>query len=102
MHSIMSSYTPDSMLNPNQNVVLIPVRGETIAVANDDIRDEGSMRIGEMRVLGYDAPPREIVIDYSPPPPPPEKDMDDYVFQFYMGSLTVVGLFILFRFIQKT
>lgn len=31
-----------------------------------------------------------------------EKTTDDYVFQFYVGSLTVVGLFILFRFIQKT
>lgn len=101
VHSIMSSYTPDSKLNPNQNVVLIPVRGETIAVANGDIRDEGSMHIGGMRVLGYDAPPREVVVDI-PSPPPPEKDMDDYAFQFYMGSLTVVGLFILFRFIQKT
>jgi hypothetical protein len=31
-----------------------------------------------------------------------EKTMDDYVFQFYLGSLTVVGLFVLFRMIQKS
>ena len=31
-----------------------------------------------------------------------EKTMDDYLFQFYLGSLTVVGLFILFRMIQKS
>jgi hypothetical protein len=32
----------------------------------------------------------------------PEKTTDDYIFQFYLGSLTVVGLFILFRMIQKS
>ncbi len=31
-----------------------------------------------------------------------EKTTDDYLFQFYLGSLTVVGLFILFRMIQKS
>lgn len=33
---------------------------------------------------------------------PRDKTFDDYVFQFYIGSLTVVGLFILFRMIQKS
>lgn len=33
---------------------------------------------------------------------PQEKTFDDRVFQFYIGSLSVVGLFILFRFIQKS
>ncbi len=32
----------------------------------------------------------------------PEKTTDDYLFQVYLGSLTVVGLFILFRMIQKS
>jgi hypothetical protein len=31
-----------------------------------------------------------------------KKTMDDYAFQFYVGSLTVVGLFMLFRMIQKS
>lgn len=31
-----------------------------------------------------------------------EKTTDDYLFQMYIGSLTVVGLFILFRMIQKS
>jgi hypothetical protein len=30
-----------------------------------------------------------------------QKDTDDYIFHFYIGSLTVVGLLILFRVIQK-
>ena len=34
--------------------------------------------------------------------PPSEKTPDDYLFQFYLGSMTVVGLFILFRMIQKS
>lgn len=29
-------------------------------------------------------------------------DMDDYIFQFFMGSVSVLGLFILFRIIQKS
>ena len=31
-----------------------------------------------------------------------EKTTDDYLFQMYIGSLTVVGLFVLFRMIQKS
>lgn len=31
-----------------------------------------------------------------------KKTVDDYVFQLYLGSLTVVGLFVLFRMIQKS
>lgn len=33
---------------------------------------------------------------------PSEKTTDDYLFQFYLGSMTVVGLFVLFRMIQKS
>ena len=49
------------------------------------------------------------------PPPPPQtqafstlegtyihSDIDDYIFQFFMGSVSVLGLFILFRVIQKS
>lgn len=100
-HSIMSSYTPDSV-NPNQNVVLIPVKGETIAVSNVDIvGQDGVMEIGEMQVLGHDQGKRDVEVDVVIAE---EKrpSMDDYMFQFYMGSLTVVGLLLLFRFIQKT
>ena len=34
--------------------------------------------------------------------PNEEKTADDLIFQLYVGSLTVVGLFILFRMIQKS
>jgi len=37
----------------------------------------------------------------DPAPVPSDKTTDDYLFQFYLGSMTVVGLFILFRMIQK-
>lgn len=36
------------------------------------------------------------------PSKPAEKTTDEYLFQFYLGSMTVVGLFILFRMIQKS
>lgn len=32
----------------------------------------------------------------------PKKTKDDFLFQVYLGSVTVVGLFILFRMIQKS
>jgi hypothetical protein len=35
-------------------------------------------------------------------PQPIAKTTDDYLFQVYIGSLTVVGLFVLFRMIQKS
>ena len=60
-----------------------------------------------------DLAPKNSVIADEPPFPPnndnssssqpsPEKTTDDYLFQFYLGSMTVVGLFILFRMIQKS
>lgn len=107
MHSIMSSYTPDSIGNPNQNVVLIPIRGETVAVSNADIvGQDGVMQIGEMQVLGHDQGhdqgQKDVEVDVEVIAEETRPSMDDYIFQFYMGSLTVVGLLLLFRFIQKT
>lgn len=39
---------------------------------------------------------------FSLQPTEKNKTTDDYLFQFYIGSLTVVGLFVLFRMIQKS
>ena len=57
-----------------------------------------------------DLAPKNSVIDSTPlqidtqetATKPSEKTTDDYLFQFYLGSLTVVGLFVLFRMIQKS
>lgn len=51
-----------------------------------------------------DLAPKNSVIDSTPQTnaKPAEKTTDDYLFQVYLGSLTVVGLFILFRMIQKS
>ena len=57
-----------------------------------------------------DLAPKNSVVDSSPlpnlptnePPKPREKTTDEYLFQIYLGSLTVVGLFVLFRMIQKS
>ena len=56
-----------------------------------------------------DLAPKNSVVDSSPLPTPPttttkprEKTTDDYLFQVYLGTLTVVGLFVLFRMIQKS
>ena len=45
------------------------------------------------------SPPVEVA---TAPPKPVEKTNDDYLFQVYLGSLGVVGLFMLFRMIQKS
>ena len=95
----MSAYTPDSIPSLNQNVVLIPTeKEETIALVNEEIARSGVANIGDVNVVGYSMPKQRQELGSHPV----EKTTDDYVFQFYMGSLTVVGLFILFRFIQKT
>ena len=74
-------------------VVLTKLPDEDLAPKNDDdnIDDE------ELTI--------DTLPESSPTPPPspkPEKTTDDYIFHFYLGSLTVVGLFILFRMIQKS
>lgn len=97
MHSIMSSYTPNSISSLNQNVVLIPIEKETVALVNEDMARSGVANIGDINIVGY-VPNRQQGLGSHPV----EKSTDEYIFQFYMGSLTVVGLFILFRFIQKT
>jgi len=45
--------------------------------------------------------PTSQPVEYEPVKPS-EKTTDDYLFQFYLGSMTVVGLFVLFRMIQKS
>jgi hypothetical protein len=44
----------------------------------------------------------EVPTYISSSQPSTEKNTDDYLFQVYLGSMTVVGLFILFRMIQKS
>ena len=41
-------------------------------------------------------------VEEEPMSTPSEKTNGDYLFQVYLGSMTVVGLFILFRMIQKS
>jgi len=50
-------------------------------------------------VINEPVPSQSIKIETAKPT---EKTNDDYMFQFYLGSLTVVGLFVLFRMIQKS
>lgn len=76
-----------------KNYKLVNKQGETFALERDqepdDISSEESV---EQEEEGFEDTDQE----------PVKKTMDDYVFQFYLGSLTVVGLFILFRMIQKS
>jgi hypothetical protein len=72
----------------NSNVVLAKLPDEDLAPKNSVIHsshDESNP-----------------VPSLPPPRSKPEKTTDDYMFQFYLGSMTVVGLFILFRMVQKS
>lgn len=84
-----------------QNIVLVPTaKGDTVAImANGLSNPTRTIRVGgdmQMFASATSAPMEED------DPENGSNLMDQYAFQFYMGSLTVVGLFILFRFIQKT
>ena len=95
MYSEYESTTP-----PRQNIVLVPTaKGETVAIhANGLSEPNQTISVGDMKMFTSIIKPEKTEKEE----PPVEKTTDDYVFQFYLGSLTVVGLFILFRFIQKT
>lgn len=65
----------------------------------------GNSNVVLAKLPDEDLAPKNSVIHSSPEKPNPslpEKSTDDYMFQFYLGSMTVVGLFILFRMIQKS
>jgi hypothetical protein len=63
---------------------------------DEDLAPKNSVAEGK----GYISPTSQPV--ENAPTKPQEKTMDEYLFQFYLGSMTVVGLFVLFRMIQKS
>ena len=68
-------------------IVLAKLPNEDLAPKNASIHNKTQSEITSQ--------PPEQTIDS-------EKTSEDHLFQFYLGSLTVVGVFILFRMIQKS
>lgn len=84
----------NSMLGSNYQIVS-DGKSEPIVLAK--LPDEDLMPMNSVIEKKISSQPIE-----NEPAKPAEKTNDDYVFQFYLGSLTVVGLFVLFRMIQKS
>jgi hypothetical protein len=61
-----------------------------------------SLRDTPLRLENHPIPTLILRSGIDQMPKKTEKTTDDYLFQFYLGSLTVVGLFVLFRMIQKS
>lgn len=49
-----------------------------------------------------DAKDAQTKESFTPFQPYEMKSMDDYIFQFFLGTISVTGLFILFRMIQRS
>lgn len=71
-------------------VVLAKLPDEDLAPKNSVISDK------------YEHEDVPSQLTHNKPQQKPKKSKDDYLFQVYLGSVTVVGLFILFRMIQKS
>lgn len=94
-----STYLSDTSVQ--QDVLLVPnQKGETFAFADMPIPTE-TFSLGNLHLLS-----NHVSVDHRYETDSidnrKEKTSDDYLYQFYLGSITVVGLFILFRFIQKS
>jgi cytochrome oxidase assembly protein ShyY1 len=113
-----SEYISDTPISHNKTVLLVPTQpGETVAVLPENsaedrrgfrtpdihvLPENEMVSVGEMKMLSHPTTssgqtPSQIQHHIME-----DKDTNDYLYQFYLGSLSVVGLFILFRFIQKT
>jgi hypothetical protein len=96
-HSTYLSDTDVTSSSLTQNVLLVPNQhGETYAFADMPIPNN-TFSLGNLHVLS-----NHTRVGNADPEKQREKTSDDYLYQFYLGSITVVGLFILFRFIQKS
>lgn len=59
-----------------------------------------SIHSGEIMPLPSSKKNKTVSMAYASPPPPPPSKLP-FITTVYIGSLTVVGLFLLFRMIQK-
>jgi hypothetical protein len=82
----------NSLLGPGYSVLMDG--GKPIIIEREMFSDLGALRHQEYV--------REVPKKREEEAPKPrEMNMDDYVFKFYVGSLTVVGLFCLYRILEK-
>ena len=78
---------------------IVSQNGEPIVLSNFEMAEQIQ---GNVSAKSYEFPKMNETYQEEESNEPPKKTVDDYVFQLYLGSLTVVGLFVLFRMIQKS
>ena len=102
---------PDEDLAPKNTSIGVNDKTPEYASAKNALSESESVAVGvrgqirssEGEVTGetkYEFRRLNLIPEQTPKKT--EKTTDDYMFQFYLGSLTVVGLFVLFRMIQKS
>ena len=85
----------NSLLGPGYQVLM--QGGDPVVIRKEPFESLGAFSVSEKPTLII--PPEKKREESAAPQ---QKTFDDRVFQFYVGSLSIVGLFILFRFIQKS
>ena len=98
-----------SLLNPapsrnrtHDRAEFVPARSSTseFVALSANARGEGKDRF---QVPTYRKPAAPTVhLPETEATEPPQRNFDDHLFKFYMGSISIVGLLILFRLIQKS
>jgi hypothetical protein len=79
---------------------IVSQNGEPIVLSNFEMAEQIQGNVSTKKT--YEFPKMNEPHQEEESNEPPKKTVDDYVFQIYLGSLTVVGLFVLFRMIQKS
>jgi hypothetical protein len=96
MYILFKMDSINSLLGPGYQVLV--QGGQPVVVEKSPL--ENLEAFSEYKSLEREEPEPLKREDKDEKPQP--KTMDDRIFQFYVGSLSVVGLFILFRLIQKS
>ena len=84
----------NSLLGPGYQVLI--QGGNPVVVEKEPLENLASLSEYD---FDYSPTEEKKVPEYQRPQ---QKGFDDHVFQFYIGSLSVVGLFMLFRIMQKS
>lgn len=99
--SISSLPTKVSFVPVNDNEYIAMATGIT-ATNNKSRFDIQNIQILDNVEKSHTLNIQNILNSHSRLPKKHVKDADDYIFQLYVGSLSVIGLFMFFRLIQKS
>ena len=97
--------TPSGRNSTPERAEFVPLsssaKPEWIALSSNAKTDSNANRIQLPVNRAPSKPKRPDPVPPKDSPEPHKRNMDDYLFEFYIGSVSIVGLFILFRVLQK-